>query len=65
MARVIDLTREAVKGAGEYMEEALITRDCEEDLHRHYLRERSWHREEPGRERKELRWASLIRFPKS
>jgi hypothetical protein len=54
MTRVIDLTREAVKGAPEYMEEALITRDYEEDLHRHYLRERSWHREEPGRERKEL-----------
>jgi len=54
MTRVIDLTREAVKGAPEYMEDALITRDYEEELHRHYLRERYWLTEEPGRKRKEL-----------
>jgi sporulation protein YlmC with PRC-barrel domain len=50
----INLTREAVKGSPEYTEEALITRDYEEELHRHYLRERYWHTEKPGRERKEL-----------
>ena len=50
----IDLTREAVKGSPEYTEKALITRDYEEELHRHYLRERYWHREGPKRERKEL-----------
>ncbi|MGC2647716.1 MAG: PRC-barrel domain-containing protein [Candidatus Sulfotelmatobacter sp.] len=45
----INLTREAVKGSPEYTEEALITRDYEEELHRHYLRERYWHVAEPGR----------------
>ena len=50
----INLTREAVKAAPEYSEEALITRDYEEELHRHYLRERYWLADEPGRERKEL-----------
>jgi hypothetical protein len=50
----INFTREAVKGAPEYTEEALITRDYEEELHRHYLRDRYWHTEKPGRERKEL-----------
>jgi len=49
----INLTREAVKGAPEYTEEALITRDYEEELHHHYLRERYWHAEKPGPERKE------------
>ena len=49
-----NLTREAVKGAPEYTEEALITRDYEEELHRHYLRERYWHTEKHGQERKEL-----------
>jgi hypothetical protein len=49
-----NLTREAVKGAPEYNEAALITRDYEEELHRHYLRERYWHTEKPSRERKEL-----------
>jgi hypothetical protein len=50
----INLTREAVKGSPEYTEAALITRDYEEELHRHYLRERYWHGELSGRERKEL-----------
>jgi hypothetical protein len=50
----INFTREAVKGAPEYTEEALITRDYEEELHRHYLRDRYWHTEKRGREKKEL-----------
>jgi hypothetical protein len=49
-----NLTREAVKGSPEYTEGALIPRAYEEELHRHYLREMYWHREAPGRERKEL-----------
>ena len=61
----INLTREAVKGSPEYTEEALITRDYEEELHRHYLRERYWHTAKPGRGAKRNCWASLIRFPKS
>jgi len=50
----IHLTREAVKGSPEYSEDSLITRDYEEELHRHYLRERYWHRGKPGPEPKEL-----------
>ena len=50
----INLTRDAVRGAPEYTEEALITRDYEEELHRHYLRERYWHTEKPAPQRKEL-----------
>jgi len=50
----IDLTREAVKASPEYTEAALITRDYEVELHRHYLRERYWNREKLGPERQEL-----------
>ena len=49
----INLTRDAIKQAPEYTEQALITRDYEEELHRHYNRERYWITE-PGRERREL-----------
>jgi hypothetical protein len=50
----INLSRDAIKGSPEYTEEALITRGYEEELHRHYLRDRYWHTEKPSPERKEL-----------
>ena len=50
----INLTREAIKAAPEYSHAALITRDYEEELHRHYLRERYWHTETPDRKSREL-----------
>ena len=50
----ISLTRETIKHAPEYTEEALITRDYEKKLHRHHNREGYWLTEAPGRERKIL-----------
>ncbi len=38
----VNLTRETIKQAPEYTEAALITRDYEEELHRHYQREKYW-----------------------
>ncbi len=38
----VNLTREAIRQGPEYTEEALITRDYETQLHRHYKREGYW-----------------------
>jgi stress response protein YsnF len=38
----INLTRETIKQAPEYTKEALITRDYEKKLHRHYGRDGYW-----------------------
>jgi hypothetical protein len=38
----INLSREIIKGSPEYSEEALITRDYESELHRHYNRKAYW-----------------------
>ena len=50
----INLTRQQIKQAPEYTENALITRDYEEELHRHYQREKYWLTKGPDRERKEV-----------
>ena len=39
---VVDLTCDAIKESPEYSEDALITRDYETKLHRHYKREGYW-----------------------
>jgi hypothetical protein len=39
---VVNLPREAIKQALEYTDEALLTRDYETNLHRHYNRQGYW-----------------------